>query len=198
MGTSARMAGGSLADECCPEELARLGGFPRRRPTGAGAPRTCGDFIQRCIGRRGRRPASIMGEMDDPFVKLLDGEIARIKRSTKMVPKGAVLTRNGRDRQRHESTITTREPRPSPDLSHQVVCCDFSVGVDRCGRFGLHHLAPDLSRSSAMIVTSAHLNPFLQSRGVTNTAWPVRSASPPASESQRRLFTHHAALEWRT
>jgi hypothetical protein len=40
-----------------------------------------------------------MGEVDDPFVKLLDGEIARVKRSTKMVPKGAVLTRNGRDRQ---------------------------------------------------------------------------------------------------
>ena len=50
-----------------------------------------------------------MGEVDDPFVKLLDGEIARIKRSTKMVPQGAALTRNGRDRQRHESTITTRE-----------------------------------------------------------------------------------------
>jgi hypothetical protein len=108
-----------------------------------------------------------MGEVDDPFVKLLDGEIARVKRSTKMIPKGAVLTRNGRDRQRHESTITTREPRPSPDLSHQVVCCDFSVGVGHSGRFGLHHLAPDLSRSNAMIVTSAHLNPFLQSRGVT-------------------------------
>jgi hypothetical protein len=44
-----------------------------------------------------------MGEVDDPFVKLLNGEIARVKRSTKMVPKGAVLTRNRRDRQRHES-----------------------------------------------------------------------------------------------
>src|SRR5262245_31111509 len=77
-----------------------------------------------------------------------------------MVLEGTVLPSNGCDRQRRESTITAREPGPSPDLPHQVVRRDFSVGVGHCGRFGLHDLAPDLSRSNAMIVTSAHLNPL--------------------------------------
>src|SRR6266566_7085585 len=101
-----------------------------------------------------------------------------------MVPEGAILTSNGCDRQRHESTITTREPWPSPDLSHRVVCCDFSVGVGHCGRFGF---ASPRARSLAIERDDRHVR---SSQPPSSEPWrhltppgPARSPSPPASES---------------
>jgi len=80
--------------------------------------------------------------MDDPLVEFLDGEIARVQRCTKMIPKGAALTSDGCDRQRYESTVTAGEAGPRPDPAHQVVGRHFRVGVGHWGRFGFHHLAP--------------------------------------------------------
>src|SRR6266508_6851999 len=98
----------------------RLGGLWRRLLTGCTF-RAGVDFTQRGIGRCACGPTPVVGEVDDPLVEFLDGEITRFQRCTKVISKGAALTIDGGDRQRHESTVTTGEARPRPDPSHQVV-----------------------------------------------------------------------------
>jgi hypothetical protein len=128
------------------------------------------------MGRCARWPTPVVGEVDDPLVEFLNGEVPRLQRSTKMIPKGASLTSDGCDRQRHESTVTAGESRPRPDLPHQVVCRHFRVWVGDWGRFGLHHLAPHRQCPSATIVTSTHYQgPFFAAVAPTNSqrAWSV-------------------------
>jgi len=104
--------------------------------------RTGDDFGQSPIGRRGGWPTSVVGEVQDPLVEFLDGEITGLKRCAKMIPERTALTSEGCDRQRDKSTVTAGETGPRPDLPHQVVCRHFRVGIGHWGRFRLHHLAP--------------------------------------------------------
>src|SRR5207244_12548691 len=111
-------------------------------PTGACTSRTGVDSAQRGIGRCACGPTPIVGDVDDPLVEFLDGEITRLQGCTKVIPKEATLTSDGCDRQRHESTVTAGEAGPRPDPPHQVVCRHFRVWVGHWGRFGVDRLAP--------------------------------------------------------
>ena len=103
---------------------------------------------QRSVGWFGS-PLPIVGDVDDPLVEFLDGEITRLQGCTKVIPKEATLTSDGCDRQRHESTVTAGEagPRPDPPIKWSVVTSVYgSVTGGGSACMTSRHIASDRAR----------------------------------------------------
>src|SRR5215510_1744895 len=101
-----------------------------------------GEFTEGGVGRGSRRPTTVVGQVDNPFMELRHRKIARLKRSAEVIPKRIALTGYCRDRQGHESAVASGKTGSTPDPPHQMVRRQFGIRVAHGWRIVLHHLPP--------------------------------------------------------